>query len=246
MSATEAGMIDPAKPELALELTLEDIHTYYGSHYVLQGLSLELPRGSVTALLGRNGTGKTTTIHSIIGFTPPRRGTIRLRGEAIEGLSPYRVARRGIALVPQGKRLFPSLTVRECLALAARGEGWTLDRVCELFPVLRERQGVASTLLSGGEQQMLSLGRALMTNPSVLLLDELSEGLAPMIVRELGAIVGRLKGEGMTILLAEQNLELALGVADTVCVLDMGRVAWRGSAGELRADAALQARLLGV
>lgn len=231
---------------MATELALDDVHTYYGAHYVLQGISLELPTGSVTALLGRNGTGKTTCIHSIIGFTPPRSGSIRHRGRPIHGLPTFRIARAGIALVPQGKRLFPALSVRECLLLAARGSGWNLQRVYELFPVLRERQQVTSTLLSGGEQQMLSLGRALMTNPTLLLIDEVSEGLAPIIVRELGGVIGRLRDEGMTILLAEQNLRLALTVAETVCVLNMGRIEHHGPAGPFQANTALQSSLLGV
>lgn len=231
---------------MAAELALDDLHTYYGERYVLQGLSLEVPRRSVTALLGRNGTGKSTCIHSIIGFISPRRGRIHFQGMPITGWSPHRVARCGVALVPQGKRMFAALTVRECLTLAARGSGWTLNRVFELFPVLHERQYLSSTLLSGGEQQMLSLGRALMSNPSLMLIDEISEGLAPMVVHQLGAVVRTLKDEGVTILLAEQNLDLVLSVADSVCVLDMGRLSYHGSVAELRSDTELQARLLGV
>ncbi len=231
---------------MAPELQLRDIHTYYGEHYVLQGVSLEIPARSVTALLGRNGAGKTTCMHSIIGFTPPRSGSILHRGRRIHGLAPFRIARSGIALVPQGKRLFPALNVRESLELAARGSGWNKDRVFELFPVLRERQQLPSTLLSGGEQQMLSLGRALMTNPTLLLIDEISEGLAPIIVRELAKVLASLSGEGMTILLAEQNLELALSVADTVCVVNTGCVAHFGPAAPFRTDRKLQSKLLGV
>lgn len=231
---------------MAPELVVEDIHAYYGSHYVLQGLSFELQRGSATALLGRNGTGKTTCIHSIIGFVPPRCGEVRYRGVPINGLSPYRIARLGVALVPQGKRLFPSLSVRECLDLGARQGVWNLERVFALFPVLRERQQVPCTVLSGGEQQMLSLARALMTNPHLILVDEISEGLAPLVVRELGRVFRALQREGMTVLLAEQNLDLALSVADRVFVINMGRVAHSGPAAELRSDTKLQARLLGV
>ncbi len=227
-------------------LAIDDIHTYYGEHYVLQGLSLDLPQGAVAALLGRNGTGKTTCIHSIMGLSPPRQGEIRIAGRCVQGLPPNRIALAGLALVPQGKRLFPSLTVLECLRMAARGRGWNLDRVFDLFPVLRDRQRVRSTLLSGGEQQMLSLGRALITNPKVLLLDEISEGLAPIIVWQLAEIIRQLKAEGITILLAEQNLGLALSVADQVYVLNMGRVALHTTAGEFKRDHAAQSRYLGV
>src|SRR4030066_1670109 len=178
-------------------LKLNDIHTYYGASYVLQGISLEVAKCSVVALLGRNGMGKTTTIRSIIGFTPPRRGVIRFKGKEIIGLQPHQISQMGIGLVPQGRRIFPSLSVKENLLMSARGEGdagaWTLDKVYSLFPILKERATYKGNLLSGGEQQMLTIARALMTNPDLLLMDEPSEGLAPIIVQDVGRIIRQLK-----------------------------------------------------
>jgi len=194
-------------------LRLTDVHTYYDEHYVLQGLSLHVPEASVIALLGRNGAGKMTCLNLIIGFVPPRSGEIAFRGQAIQGKPPHRIAAKGIALDPQGKRLFPSLTVRENLTIAARPGGWTLDRAYALFPILEKREKLTPVLLSGGEQQMLAIGRALMTNPSLILMDEPTEGLAPIIIRDLGKAIRQLSEEGLTMLLVEQNLELALSVA---------------------------------
>ena len=228
-------------------LELEGVHAYYGEHHVLQGVSLTAMPARVTALLGRNGAGKTTCLHSIMGFVPPRAGTIRFMGTSLRDLAPYKIARRGLALVPQGKRLFPSLTVGENLTMAARPGHWTLRRVFDLFPVLERRAGLRSPLLSGGEQQMLIIGRALMTNPKLILLDEPSEGLAPVIVRELADIITNLAKEAdLAIVLVEQNLGMALAVADEICVLSMGQVVYRGSATDFSRDEEAQSTYLGV
>jgi len=185
-------------------LELTDVHTYYGESHVLQGVSLAVRAGEVVAILGRNGAGKTTLIRSVIGFTPPRRGAVRFKGAEITRWPPYRAVERGMGLVPQGRRVFPSLSVVENLAVARRDGGrFTLARVLELFPRLAERAKSRAGRLSGGEQQMLAIGRALMTNPDLLLMDEPTEGLAPLIVREVGRIVGELKREGLSILLVE-------------------------------------------
>ena len=188
-------------------LELLNIHTYYGESHVLHGISMTVQQGSVVALLGRNGMGKTTTIRSIIGFTPPREGQIRFKKREITKLKPYHIAKMGIGLVPQGRNIFPSLSVKENLTMAAhqgsKNEGWSLDRVYAQFPILKERSKLRGNLLSGGEQQMLAVGRALMTNPDLLLMDEPSEGLAPLVVHDIGFIIVRLKKEGLSILLVE-------------------------------------------
>ena len=231
-------------------LELINVHTYYGESYVLQGVSLEVKDGSVAALLGRNGMGKTTTIRSIIGFTPPRRGEIRFKGRNITSLQPYQIAQMGIGLIPQGRRIFPSLSVEENLTMAARGGGktdaWTLDRVYSIFPILKERAKYKGNLLSGGEQQMLTIARALMTNPELLLMDEPSEGLAPIIVQEVGRIIGQLKESGFSILLVEQNLPMALGIADQVYILSKGIIVSQSTAEELRDNEKVKAKYLGV
>lgn len=219
-------------------LELIDIHTYYGESYVLHGISMTVQQGSVVALLGRNGMGKTTTIRTIIGFTPPRSGVVRFRDTEITHLKPYQIAQMGIGLIPQGRSIFPSLSVRENLTMAARskgnGAGWTLDKVYSRFPVLGERSKLKGNLLSGGEQQMLAIGRALMTNPDLLLMDEPSEGLAPLIVREIGSIIGQLKEEGQaTILLVEQNLPMALRVSDHALIMSKGRIVYESTPDEL-------------
>ena len=191
--------------------------------------------------------GKTTLIRSIIGFTPPRAGTVRLKGEDVAGFAPYRLVERGVALVPQGRRVFPSLSVRENLDVARRGAGrWSLERVYELFPRLRERAGNRANKLSGGEQQMLAIARALMSNPELLLMDEPTEGLAPLLVREVGRVIGELKREGLSILLVEQNLPLALGVADRVHILSRGQIVYTGAPAALAADEDVKSRYLGV
>jgi branched-chain amino acid transport system ATP-binding protein len=229
-------------------LELADIHTYYGESHVLQGVSLGVPAGRVVAILGRNGAGKTTLVRTVIGFTPARRGVVRFKGEDITRWPPYRAVEHGMALVPQGRRVFPSLSVLENLDVARRvgGGRWTLDRVLALFPRLRERGPNRAGKLSGGEQQMLAIGRALMTNPDLLLMDEPTEGLAPLIVREVGRVIGELKREGLSILLVEQNLPLALSVADTVHVLSRGQIVHSGTPQALTVNEDVKARYLGV
>jgi len=228
------------------ELLVDDVHTYYGESHVLLGVSLRVAPGEAVALLGRNGAGKTTTIRSIVGFSPPRRGRVVYDGEAISGWPPYRIARRGVALVPQGRRIFAPLSVRENLLFGARHQGYTLERVFELFPRLAERQTHGGATLSGGEQQMLAIGRALLTNGRMLLLDEPSEGLAPIMVREIGRIVRMLKSEQLSILLVEQNYHLALEVADRVYVMSRGQIVYEGTPASLAADEAVKRRYLGV
>ncbi len=228
-------------------LEVTEVHTYYGDSHVLHGVSLAAAAGAVTALLGRNGMGKTTLIRSVIGFTPPRRGTVRVRGEAVQHLPSHEIARRGVGLVPQGRRIFPSLTVEEQLRIASRpGGAWTLEGVYDLFPRLRERRRHFGGQLSGGEQQMLAIGRALMTNPAVLLMDEPSEGLAPLVVRGLRDAIARLRDTGLAVLLVEQNLPLALSVADTCYILSRGRVVHHGPAADLARDEQTRALHLGV
>lgn len=231
-------------------LQLIDIHTYYGESYVLRGVSLKIQEGSIVALLGRNGMGKTTTIRSIIGFNPPRRGQILLGDKNIAGLPSYKIAHLGIGLVPQGRSIFPSLSVKENLTMSARGVGkadsWTLDKVYSLFPILKERSRYPGTLLSGGEQQMLAIGRALMTNPQVILMDEPSEGLAPLIVKEVGTIIYQLKQKGFSILLVEQNLPMALKVADYLYILSNGKIVYESTPDDLRSNDEVKAKYIGV
>ena len=233
-------------------LDLSDIHSYYGDSHVLHGVSFALQPGRLLGLLGRNGAGKTTCMATIMGLLRPRRGSIRLYGESVEGLVPDVIARKGICLVPQGRRMFRSLTVRENLMVAAQSPrgvgaaGWSLDRVFQLFPRLRERHSQFAGSLSGGEQQMLAIGRALMGNPRVLLLDEPSEGLAPQLVAEVGRTIARLKAEGHSIVLVEQNIKLTLDLADDIVVVNTGRVVFRGSAAQLKLDDAMISQHLGV
>lgn len=231
-------------------LELVDIHTYYGESQALWGVSLKVEKGSVVAILGRNGMGKTTIIHSIIGFTPPSRGRVIIKGKEVTKLEPNRIARMGVALVPQGRRIFPSLSVRENLAVAARGgegdEAWSLDRVYSLFPPLKERANHKGNLLSGGEQQMLCIGRALMTNPDLLLMDEPSEGLAPLIIQELGSIIKELNKRGLSILLVEQNISLALAVADYVYVVNKGRIVYESTPAELEKEEEIKEVYIGI
>src|ERR1700693_498895 len=232
-------------------LSLENVHAYYGDSHILHGVNFSLPQGGVLALLGRNGAGKTTCISTIIGFLTPRQGDIRLFGEPIQGLSPERISRLGIGLVPQGRRIFSSLTVRENLAVAQQRESgtekpWNVDRIYDMFPRLRERHAQFAGTLSGGEQQMLAIGRALMGNPRVLLLDEPSEGLAPLIVAEVGRTIRRLKDQGQSIVLVEQNLKLALDVADQAVILNTGRCVFAGSAQDILDNEELINQNLGV
>jgi branched-chain amino acid transport system ATP-binding protein len=241
-----------ARSILATEaLHLSDVHAFYGESHILHGVGFSLREGHVLALLGRNGAGKTTCISTIVGFLTPREGEIRLFGETIGGLNPERISRLGIGLVPQGRRIFPSLTVRENLVVAQQrqastGQPWTTERIYELFPKLRERHAQFAGTLSGGEQQMLAIGRALMGNPRVLLLDEPSEGLAPLIVAEVGRTIRRLKQEGQSIVLVEQNRQLALEVADQAVILNSGRCVFAGDASEILNNEELIAQNLGV
>jgi branched-chain amino acid transport system ATP-binding protein len=229
-------------------LEVDDVHTYYGESHVLRGVSLRVATGEAVAILGRNGAGKTTLIRTIVGFAPPRRGRVLIQEEPLQGAPAYEIARRGVGLVPQGRRIFAPLSVSENLTLGARSvaNGWTLERVYTAFPRLRERARQGGGTLSGGEQQMLAVARALMTNPRVLLLDEPSEGLAPKGVREIGRALVRLKGEGLSILLVEQNLPLALRVADRVYVMSKGQIVYHGSPAELGANEDITRRFLGV
>jgi branched-chain amino acid transport system ATP-binding protein len=229
-------------------LDVEEIHTYYGDSYVLQGISLRIEPGQVVGIVGRNGMGKTTLIRSIVGFTTPRRGRVRFKNQDITGWASNHVVALGLGLVPQGRRIFPSLSVYENLSVALKQKKgpWTLDRVMELFPRLRERAQNRAGKLSGGEQQMLAIARALVTNPELLLMDEPTEGLAPLLVREVGRVIERLKAEGLSILLVEQNLPLALRIVDHVHVLSRGRIVHSGPPAELDKDREVKARYLGL
>lgn len=230
-------------------LEIHDIHTYYGKSHILHGVNLSIPKGTLGALLGRNGMGKTTTIRSLIGFNPPRSGKIVFRGQEIQGKPSYRISRLGLGLVPQGRGIFPNLTVKENLLIAARpgnGMGWNLARVYELFPRLKERANNLAGKLSGGENQMLAICRALMINPDMILLDEPSEGLAPLIVNEVADKLVELKKQGLSFLLVEQNINMALKIADSVFVLNKGQVVFSGTPKELVANTEVQAQYLGV
>ncbi len=231
-------------------LEVDCIHTYYGESHTLHGVTLRILPGQVVALLGRNGMGKTTTIRSIIGFVPPRQGTIRYGGQDITRLCSHEIARLGIGLVPQGRHIFPSLTVEENLTVAARGSGktnaYSLERIYEAFPNLKKRAKLKGTLLSGGEQQMLAIGRALMTNPDLILMDEPSEGLAPIVVKEIGDIIRTLKKEGISILLVEQNLALACATADYTFVINKGAVVCELRPEDLLCSEEIKSKYLGV
>lgn len=229
-------------------LKIRDIHTYYGDSHILQGISLSMERGQVVGILGRNGMGKTTLIRSIIGFTPPRRGQVLFKEREVTGWPSNRIVNLGLGLVPQGRRVFPSLTVDENLSVAAKRNGgpWTVERVMELFPRLRERRENRAGKLSGGEQQMLAIARALMTNPELLLMDEPTEGLAPLLVREVGRVIENLKSQGLSILLVEQNLPLALRVSDQVHVLSRGRVVHSSAPQALWENEEIKRRYLGL
>ena len=228
-------------------LTVDGIHTYYGDSHILQGVSLTVQPGELVCLLGRNGVGKTTTMNSIIGFNRPRVGRVVLNGRNVTGLQPYRIAAEGVGLVPQGRRIFAPLYRQENLVFAETRKGpWNQASVYELFPRLLERQRNRGDTLSGGEQQMLAIGRALLMNPKLLLMDEPSEGLAPLVIREIGRVIGELKRAGMAVLLAEQNLALALAVADRCYVLHKGQVVFEATAEALRPDEDVKHRYLGV
>jgi branched-chain amino acid transport system ATP-binding protein len=232
-------------------LEVESIETAYGPSQVLFGVTFAIRPGEVVTLLGKNGMGKTTTVRSIVGLTPPRAGAIRFEGRPIHRLPSYRVAQAGIALSPEGRQIFPNLTVRENLVATAanrerRTDPWTAERVFELFPQLRVRRDAMGALLSGGEQQMLSIGRALMTNPRLLILDEATEGLAPLVRAEIWRCLERVKAEGQSILVIDKNVRALTRIADTHYILEKGRIVWTGSSAELAAHEDVQHRYLGV
>jgi branched-chain amino acid transport system ATP-binding protein len=246
-------------------LAVEDIHTYYADSYILQGLTFALEAGRIAAILGRNGMGKTTLVRSVANLTPPRRGDIRFKGHSLRGLPPHAVSQAGIALVPQGRRIFKSLSVRENLLLptsvltgrkpagrsgaaerSGAGRVWDLPAVLDEFPQLAERIQNPGGALSGGEQQMLAVGRALMANPELILMDEPSEGLSPRLVQQVGSMMKRLREHGLAILLVEQNLGLAMSVADDIFIVSSGRFVFQGSPAELARDMSVMDKYLGV
>ena len=227
-------------------LEVRDLETAYGRSQVLFGISLSIASSQVVSLLGRNGMGKTTTVRSIMGITPSRAGSIEFENKVITELPSYRIAQAGIGLVPEGRQVFPNLTVRENLVATHRGKGWTLERVFELFGNLKERQNHYGNQLSGGEQQMLAIGRALMTNPRLLILDEATEGLAPRIRAEIYRSIEQLKSEGLSLLVIDKDVRALTRVADRHYVLEKGRVVWSGSSTELAANLDIQQKYLGV
>jgi branched-chain amino acid transport system ATP-binding protein len=229
-------------------LAVQGLHAYYGESHVLQGVDLEVAPGEAVALIGRNGAGKTTTLAAIVGFVRPRGGSVHVNGADLTAAPPHEVARAGVALVPQGRRIFGDLSVGENIAVAARPvpNGWDEARVLELFPILARRRAVRGDLLSGGEQQMLAIARALMRNPTVLLLDEPSEGLAPKLVEQVGEILERLRATGLAILLVEQNLGLATRVGQRVVVMNKGTIVFAGTPADLAAQRDVEAQYLGV
>ena len=230
-------------------LKIENINTYYWTSHVLWDLSLEIPKGKIVSLLGRNGMGKTTLMRSIVGLTPPKDGTITFNGAQINGLEAHRISRMGIGYVPQGRGIFPSLSVKENLTVGARGQdkpnAWTLERVYDFFPILKERQNLYGNLLSGGEQQMLAVGRALMTNPDLLIMDEPSEGLAPMVIKQIGDVIMALKDQ-LTVFLAEQNFNMAVAVADYIYIVSKGSIVHECKPQELIGSTELKQKWLGV
>jgi branched-chain amino acid transport system ATP-binding protein len=229
-------------------LELTEVHSYYGDNHVIRGISMAFDEGVSVALLGRNGMGKTTLLRSIIGFTPARQGRIHFQGTDITHLPPNQIARLGVALVPQGRRIFPSLSVKENLTIGARksrdNRGWDIEKVFRLFPILKERAKMKGTLLSGGEQQMLAIARVLLANPKLILMDEPSEGLAPAIVKELGRVIGTLKDDGISIVLVEQNVPLALGLTDYAYILSKGTIVCESESPALRQNKELQDRYI--
>ena len=232
-------------------LRVRDLEAFYGASQALFGMELGVDAGEVVTLMGRNGMGKTTTVHSIMGLIETRRGSVEFEGQRVEALPAFRIARLGLGLVPEGRQIFPNLSVRENLVAASanrdrRADAWTIPRVYEFFPRLSERQRNMGNQLSGGEQQMLAIGRALMTNPKLLILDEATEGLAPLIRAEIWACLGRLKREGQAILVIDKNVGALLGLADRHHIVEKGRVVWTGTSEALAANSALQHRYLGV
>jgi branched-chain amino acid transport system ATP-binding protein len=246
----KSGMCTSAMAEALL--SVRDIHTYYGDSYVLQGLSLDVGAGTIVAILGRNGMGKTTLIRSVAGLTPPRQGEVLFKGASLRQRPPYAIAQSGIALVPQGRRIFRSLSVRENLLLPTSGLArprsgrWNLSSVLEEFPQLAERMDHYGGSLSGGEQQMLAVGRALMANPDLVLMDEPSEGLSPKLVQHVGDIMKSLRAHGFAVLLVEQNFGLAMSVADYVYVLSAGRFVFEGTPADLQRSPEILDQHLGV
>jgi branched-chain amino acid transport system ATP-binding protein len=232
---------------MSAALVARDVHTYYGKSHILQGVSLEVAEGKITTLLGRNGAGKTTTLRSLMGLTPAREGQITIFGQDTTRLPPFRIAALGVGYVPEGRRVFANLTVEENLLVPIeRGGPWTVQRIYELFPRLGERKMNRGRQLSGGEQEMLAIARALLLNPKLLMLDEPSQGLAPLVVREVFRIVAEMRREGISVLLVEQNARMSLEIADDAYVLDDGRVVYSGSARELAADEARVEALAGA
>jgi branched-chain amino acid transport system ATP-binding protein len=229
-------------------LAIDSIETCYGQSQVLFGISLSIAPGEMVTLMGRNGMGKTTTVRSIMGLTPARAGHVRFLGQNIRGLPPYRIAQLGIGLVPEGRQIFPNLTAHENLVATAvvRNGAWTLQRIYDLFPRLAERATSMGNQLSGGEQQMLAIGRALMTNPRLLILDEATEGLAPLIRQEIWRCLGRLKASGLSVLVIDKNVGALMRVADRHFLIERGRVVWSGASAALAANPELQHRYLGV
>jgi branched-chain amino acid transport system ATP-binding protein len=232
-------------------LKVRELAGFYGASQALFGMELSVERGEVVTLMGRNGMGKTTTVHAIMGLLPGRQGVIEFEGHRLDRLPAYRIARLGLGLVPEGRQIFPNLSVRENLVAAAANRGgrsspWTLARAFEFFPRLAERQSNRGNQLSGGEQQMLAIGRALMTNPKLLILDEATEGLAPLIRQEIWACLARLKQEGQAILVIDKNVGALIQLADRHHIVEKGRVVWSGPSTALARDSALQHRYLGV
>jgi branched-chain amino acid transport system ATP-binding protein len=232
---------------MSAALQARDIHTYYGKSHILHGVTLEVAEGKITTLLGRNGAGKTTTLRSLMGLTPAREGQITIFGNETTHLPPFRVAALGVGYVPEGRRVFANLTVEENLLVPMERQGpWTIQRIYELFPRLNERKMSRGRQLSGGEQEMLAIARALLLNPKLLMLDEPSQGLAPLVVREVFRIIAEMRGEGISVLLVEQNARMSLEIADHAYVLDDGRVVYSGTARELAADDARVEALAGA
>jgi branched-chain amino acid transport system ATP-binding protein len=227
-------------------LEVRELETSYGRSQVLFGISLQVPASTVVSLLGRNGMGKTTTVRSIMGITPPKAGTIVFENRKLNGLPSYRIAQAGLGLVPEGRQVFPNLTVRENLVATARKGPWQQERIFKLFPHLEARKGNYGNQLSGGEQQMLAIARALMTNPRLLILDEATEGLAPLIRAEIYRSIEQLKADGLSILVIDKDVKALTRVADRHYVLEKGRVVWSGTSAELAADTNVQHRYLGV
>jgi branched-chain amino acid transport system ATP-binding protein len=232
---------------MTVALRAEGLHTFYGKSHILHGVDLEVAEGKITALLGRNGAGKTTTLRSLVGLTPPQRGSVEIFGTNVTGWPAFRIAALGVGYVPEGRRIFANLTVEENLKVPRERPGpWTIERIFKLFPRLAERRQNRGRQLSGGEQEMLSIGRALLLNPSLLILDEPSQGLAPLIVREVFRIVAQMRDEGISVLLVEQNARMSLEIADYAYVLDNGSVVHEGAARELAADEARVQALAGA